>query len=227
MHLKEVHIRCSSLRSMYAFYRNQMGMHCGLTKERLVVDAGTSKLIFMPKKNFYGGYHYAFAIPERAMDAALLFLKKQTSLFYSYDDDSYVAVFRKWKARSVFFSDADGNVVEMIARQGEGAFDGEIFTSEAILGLAEMGLGCSDPRLLSMKLRADAALELFDKGSDSFKAVGNKDGLFILSSPERNWYPSTLPTKLLETTVLFENFGRDYWLRHEADKTSVSEIQRG
>jgi len=224
MLLREVHIHCASLRTMYAFYRKQMGMQCGLTTERLTVIAGSTKLIFTPKKNFHGGYHYAFSIPEGALSGALAFLKKNTSMFYSYDDDSYIADFPKWKARSLFFSDADGNVVELIARKGDGEYTDENFDVAAIISLSEIGLGCQSPRHLAMQLRAQAGLEEYDKGRDYFKAVGDRYGLFILSSPVRNWYPSTLPTKLLETRVLFENLGKFYDLQHTPDRTHISTV---
>jgi hypothetical protein len=224
MELLSVYIHCSSLKAMYEFYRHQLGFDCGLTRDRLEVDAGKGRLVFTHKKNFKGGYHYAFAIDVLDMPQAFSFLRTRTSLFYSFDDDSYIANFRNWKAKSLFFSDPDGNVVEFIGRKEDSIPEAGIedFSPARIIRPAEIGLGTTNSGALKMQLRREAALEPMLRGDEGFCPVGNPEGLFIVSSVQRCWFPTREQVRPLPVSAIFMNHGRKYRLTHDAERTEIS-----
>ena len=88
--------------------------------------------------------------------------------------------FGNWDgARSIYFDDPEGNVIELVARP----------EPRPELSLAEVGLATTD-----VAAAVDAlGLPLYDGDRASFAAVGDADGLLILVIVGRGWFPSRVP----------------------------------
>ena len=86
-------------------------------KISIVATAGKSKLIFEETDidvNPY--YHFAFNIPSNKFEEAFEWMKQKVELLWLEDYKSYIADFVNWHAKSFYFLDPAGNILELIAR---------------------------------------------------------------------------------------------------------------
>ena len=88
--------------------------------------------------------------------------------------------FPHWRARAAYFYDPAGNLIELIAR--ERAPGRELF-----LELSEVGLPVSDVGAAVEFLESELGLAHFSGDRQSFSAVGDDRGLFILVPVGRHW----------------------------------------
>ena len=83
-------------------------------------------------------------------------------------------------ARSIYFDDPEGNVIELVARPDE----------RPELSLAEVGLPTTDVGAAVDALERELGLPQYDGDRSSFSAVGDPDGLLIVVAGGRGWFPS-------------------------------------
>lgn len=139
-------------------------------------------------------YHFAINIPSNKLEEARLWLKERVSLLWLDDYQSDIAEFRNWNARSVYFLDPAGNIVELIARFDlDNASDGK-FSASQFIAVSEIGLVVphGELEMKSEQLLQDFGLTFFNKQppTETFKALGDDKGLFIMVPEHRNWYPT-------------------------------------
>src|SRR5262249_36109077 len=92
--------------------------------------------------------------------------------------------FSSWGgARAVYFRDPEGNVVELIARP----------EARPELSLAEVGLPVADVAAAVETLGRDLGLRPYDEWGDGFAPLGEDDGLLIVVSVGRGWFPVGVP----------------------------------
>jgi hypothetical protein len=88
--------------------------------------------------------------------------------------------FPSWRARSAYYYDADGNIVELIARERAPG-------DELLLEVSEVGLPVADVGAAAEFLEAELGLPHFSGNREDFSAVGDDRGLFILVPVGRDW----------------------------------------
>jgi hypothetical protein len=93
------------------------------------------------------------------------------------DDD---VPFPAWRARSAYFFDPAGNIVELIARERA---PGE----ELFLEISEVGLPVADVGAAVEWLESELGVPHFSGDRRSFSAVGDDRGLFIVVPVGRPW----------------------------------------
>jgi hypothetical protein len=88
--------------------------------------------------------------------------------------------FPDWRARSAYYFDTDGNIVELIARERAPG-------DELLLEISEVGLPVTDVGAAAEFLEAELGLPHFSGNNEDFSAVGDDRGLFILVPVGRDW----------------------------------------
>ena len=108
--------------------------------------------------------------------------------------------FETWNAHGVYFADADGNIVELIAHHALQDTSHEPFSALSVCGIAEIGCVAVDVTesvnvlKLAYGLRPHLSLT-----HPEFTALGDERGLLIVVRDGRPW----LPTGALAATAPF------------------------
>jgi catechol-2,3-dioxygenase len=139
-------------------------------------------------------YHFAINIPANKIEEARAWLKDRVKLLWLDDYQGDIAEFTNWNARSVYFFDPAGNIVEFIARYDLDNASDEPFSPKQFISVSEVGLVVPSAEMSSKadELLEDFRLTWFNKQPplETFKAIGDDEGLFILVQEQRNWYPT-------------------------------------
>jgi catechol-2,3-dioxygenase len=133
---------------------------------------GSSRIRFEPGPAVCS--HFAVNVPPQRFEEAVDWARERVELV---DDD---VPFPAWRARSAYFFDPGGNIVELIARErapGEDLF----------LEISELGLPVADVGAAVEWLEGELGLPHFSGNRRDFSAVGDDRGLFIVVPVGRPW----------------------------------------
>ena len=194
MILKELRLRTNHLSILYNFYKEVLELPTVYSNEKsITILAGTSKLIFEETSDIDNPfYHFAFNIPSNKFEEAFQWMKKRVELLWLDDYKSDIADFVNWKAKSFYFIDPAGNILELIARFVLKDAVDEKYSPAQIRNVSEIGLVFP---IESFQKDVDNFRKLFpipyfDKQLplQHFKAIGNDEGLFIVVPENRIWF---------------------------------------
>ena len=139
-------------------------------------------------------YHIAFNIPANKINEASAWIATKVKRIYINEYKGFIADFINWNAKSVYFYDPAGNVIELIARFDLNNIAEQTFSAQQFLSVSEIGLVFSDGEFESQTecLLKEFNLSYFSKQPPlaHFKAVGDDEGLFIIVPENRIWYPT-------------------------------------
>lgn len=190
MHIQELTLSTHDLDAQATFYRDVLRLPVELGADRLQVTVGRSRLVFSHKPGWRGAYHFAFDVPENQLEAASGWLTDRTNLIELNGQSRFHS--DGWNADMIYFRDAAGNILELIARHHQANATTHPFSERDLLAITEIGLGTRDVRSTVGHLMAELGVRTYDGGgSSSFSAVGDEQGLFIVVHHEREWYPQT------------------------------------
>lgn len=215
MTLNEIEIKTSDIKQIKDFYQNVLELPTTLIDENLIhIKIGTSLLKFIEdSKNPPSAYHLAFNIPENKLQEAIEWSAYKFE-FVKKENEVLITNFENWNANSVYFYDADGNILEFIARHDLDNAATEQFNSNQILNVSEFGIVKDRPDIYGKYLIDTYGLHLFEKNhnSETFTALGDDNGLLIIVKTNRNWYPTETPSKASTATIKLTNSGTDITL---------------
>jgi catechol-2,3-dioxygenase len=193
MEILELRLLTKNIIETERFYRDTMGLKKEhQTEKSLCLNIGSSKLIFelidteqTPK------YHFAFNIPINKIDEAINWTSKRTNLI-EVGDKNFVADFENWNAKAIYFYDNNHNILEFISRVDLNNFDNRKFSIDTILNINEVGIVTEEPLKIAREIIKKTNTNFFPKGPkrEDFVVVGSDNGLFVISNPKRNWYPT-------------------------------------
>jgi catechol-2,3-dioxygenase len=118
--------------------------------------------------------HWALNVAPGRFAEAVAFAAERVELLH---DD---VPFADWRARSAYFYDPGGNIVELIARERAPG-------SDLFLEVSEIGLPVADVAAAVRFLESDLGLPHFSGDRREFSAVGDDRGLFIVVPVGRPW----------------------------------------
>ena len=118
--------------------------------------------------------HWALNVAPGRFAEAVAFAAERVELLH---DD---VPFTDWRARSAYFYDPGGNIVELIARERAPG-------SDLFLEVSEIGLPVRDVESAVRFLESDLGLPHFSGDGVEFSAVGDDRGLFIVVPVGRPW----------------------------------------
>jgi catechol 2,3-dioxygenase-like lactoylglutathione lyase family enzyme len=153
------------------------------------VAFGASRVRFSPGPAVCS--HFAVNVPSERFEEAVAWARDRVTLL---NDD---VPFPEWRARSAYFFDSGGNIVELIARERA---PGE----ELFLEVSEVGLPVRDVGVAVDWLVGELGLPHFDGDRRSFSAVGDERGLFIVVPVGRPWLFTEEPAPEAAVRVTIE-----------------------
>lgn len=220
MLLKTLRLQTKYLLSLYYFYKDLLGLPLiQSSKKSITIITGQSQLIFnevsVAEDPFY---HFAFNIPSNKFEEALQWMRNKVELLWLFDYKSYIADFVNWHAKSFYFKDPAGNIVEMIARFDLNDIVDEKFSSNHIRNVSEIGLVFPVKSFDSdvNKFLEQYPISYFDKQPPipHFRAIGNDEGLFIIVPENRVWFSTkNTESKIFPMQVSFIENEKMYEVR--------------
>ena len=218
MQILRMQLETASLEALALFYGEVLALPVKHAEHSIHISCGTTRLIFSAAT---GGkapfYHFAINIPHGSIEAAAAWMQDKAELLYMEDYKNVIAEFVNWNARSLYFLDPAGNIVELIARQAIGAVYVEPFSSAQFLGVSEAGIVVQKEAIESFTKNCleQYGLDYFarQKPFPFFKAVGDDEGLLIIVAEGRHWYPTSIPSELSPMHIVFNLDGEEYELR--------------
>jgi len=218
MEINRLILQTSALKELTAFYTTAIGLPAVSKNENeITISIGSTELVFNQVSAADPFYHIAINIPANKIEEAKKWLTNHVELIWMDQYNSDIADFVNWHAKSVYFFDPAGNIVELIARFDLDNKTDESFSASQFLSVSEVGLVIKEAdfnRSVSGLLEK-YRLSYFDKQPplQQFRAIGDDEGLFIVVPENRNWFPTDKPSGVFPMEIQFTNDGREYVLK--------------
>lgn len=207
MQISEVHLLTNSLSETELFYEKKLGLKVLVKSDELLsFQIGTSKLYFHLSDTILKPiYHFAFDIPENKLLEALEWIRNRTEVI-PFETHEIIDFFN-WNAKSFYFFDANGNILECIVRYDLKQTSDENFNSKSFLKISEIGFVVKDVLGFCDTINRKYETDYFtmQPKRENFSVLGDSYGLFIVSGENRNWFPTLQKVQSFWTKVVFQN----------------------
>ncbi|MFV8375382.1 VOC family protein [Flavobacterium sp. LB1P71] len=210
MNILELELLTANINETELFYNEVIGFKTvSKNNSSISFRAGSTKLTFWSSENLKPVYHFAFDIPNNKLLEAFALIEKKTEILEVIPPDK-IADFYNWNAKSFYFYDNNGNILEFIARFSLDNASEKPFDGSSILSVSEIGFVSKNVSQLSDEMSNKYGLSVFPKQPklNKFIVLGTDMGLFILVEENRDWYPTHKKAKPFWTKVVFDNNGK-------------------
>ena len=187
MDIRQVQLATRSLDDTARFYE-RLGCPVEIVDAAVRVVVGSSLLVFRELPEMTGALHLAITIRTGTFDAAKAWIAGLTTVLGTDDQDEFEGP-PNWNSRSVYFEGPDEQLLELIERRDLPADAGEN-TVVPLVSISEVGVPVPDVLGAVDALRRAGLEPYANPPGESFAAVGDVDGLVILVSPDRRWFPT-------------------------------------
>ncbi len=178
------------------FYNTVLGLPLLDSGDEVIrMAAGRTNIQFSKTTQGDPVYHIAFNIPYGLVDDAARYMSRRVALIGH--EGKYIVEFSAWNARAFYFEDNNGNILEFIGRKDIAGSPGLTFTSASIECVSEVAVVTDNVHALVRVLTRTTGLTTYEKQPvlENFAAMGDANGLLILSSENRHWFPTEVPSK--------------------------------
>lgn len=210
MNIIEVELLSDNLAETEKFYRTVLGMEPWLKEGNSFIfyKIGGTELIFKKSENQKPVYHFAIDVPNNRFFDCHNHISARTKVIET-EPGNDIANFVNWDAKSFYFFDNNGNIAEIITRYPTKSYDAAPFTAKTYMNVSEVGLVSSNVAELTDMLIKEHGVAEFKRQprKASFSALGNDDGLLLVSERGRNWYPTAIAAQSFPVRVLFMDNG--------------------
>lgn len=196
MRINDMHILARDLEAQRRFYVDTLGFALeSSTPIEFTVRAGASRLRLIDQtsaRSAFGPYHFAFNIPFDQVEAAKAWTAARVPLIADKAGGTDFPS-ELFASRQIYFYDPDGNIVEFIGRQRQPLSNGSEFSArDSVSCISEIGIAAPHA--------SDGARDFLSALGDSrfgpnpagdFVPVGDDDGMLIVVSEGRTWFPDT------------------------------------
>jgi len=207
MHILELEMLTNDLYKTEKFYRDILGLRvAGKSGSRMSFLAGNTTLIFRHTSSHQPLYHIAFNIPNNKLDEALDWMRARVEILDATPGHK-IADFVNWNAKSFYFYDSCGNILELIVRFDLDNNSTTPFNGSSIICVSEIGIAIDDVSLECDALVTNYNMPVFSKQPrlPNFTVLGDHHGLIILSSVNRHWHPTDRPAQKCHTKIAINN----------------------
>lgn len=208
MILKQIQLHCSNPIPLQAFYGGQLGFRTETSEGKLKITAGESELLFEPTHlSIQPVYHFAFNIPFNKIEESIQWIQPYTELIWLQDHHGVIAEFKSWNARSFYFLDPEGNILEFIGRKDLNDLSDDEFSSALVRNISEIGIVFPSAnfreRVDAFRIQYD--LDYFSKQPpmEHFAALGDDRGLFVAVPENRPWFSTAQPAGIFPMEIKF------------------------
>ena len=211
MKLLDIELYTADLDATRAFYVCRLGLPLlSHSTNHLTVLIGWTSLTFRLVNQPVAPYHLAINVPRGSLEVIMYYFD------FDYLDtqapQKTIADFPQWWARSCYFYESpstpeQSNLIEFIARTDLNLDDPNLTFSDLFQGVSEIGMATEDVAYTTGLLQRRFGVQQFGKTSPApdFNALGDDNGLFILSKVGRKWLFSETPAGLNYCRVRFTN----------------------
>jgi catechol-2,3-dioxygenase len=187
MDIRQVQLATRSLADTARFYE-RLGCSVEIVDATVRIVVGSTLLVFRELPEMTGALHLAITIPTGTFDAAKAWIAGLTTVLGTDDQDEFEGP-PNWNSRSVYFEGPDQQLLELIERRDLPVDVGEN-TAVPLVSVSEVGVPVPDVLGAASALRRAGLEPYANPPGESFSAVGDVDGLVILVSPDRRWFPT-------------------------------------
>lgn len=221
MHIARLRMTAPDLHALRDFYHLRLGFpFTADTSELVGFQTGRSILEFVP-----GGrscHHFAFNIDHDRVPEAGDWLQARGIELLPMDGEVLVP-FPNWDAQAVYFHDPAGNVVEFIGRRRLPASGEAGFGLGQLSCISEIGLASFAHLRVRAELGGTIGLQTFGNPSETFAAMGDDEGLFIVvDAARKRWIPSMEPALPFPLQAQVRTGQGEWLLDFEGDKLSIN-----
>jgi catechol 2,3-dioxygenase-like lactoylglutathione lyase family enzyme len=216
MKIKEIILLSDDLNETSRFYSELMGFKISESStSRITFKAGSSQLTFLRTNNQNCIYHFAFDIPHNKLDEALQWLSAKVDLIEF--EGRNIIDFPTWNAKSLYFYDNNGNVLEFIARFENENESHHSFEGSSIVSISEIAFVTENVEKLAKDLIQTHGLTYYFRQlqREDFSVIGDDNGLIIIVSSTRNWFPTPINAEKFPVKVIIEKNGNNLELKYE------------
>lgn len=192
MRITEATLYTNRLDEMKRFYVEKLGLSVvDEDSTRFQIELGEDTLIFQETiTEQERQYHFAINIPANRFKEAKEWIMSRVPLLTADGEDEIY--FEGIDASSLYFYDADENVIELIARHSINPESNiESFSSNEFLGIGEMSLTVEDPSLVATALETIGVRRRDGNSIDprhlNFMGPPNHDTYMLLVPRGRVW----------------------------------------
>ncbi|MEO6942905.1 MAG: hypothetical protein ABI238_00950, partial [Terrimesophilobacter sp.] len=190
MKITKVTVDVRSSQNAGDFYGSVLGLPVTRAEDSVIVQAGRSSLVLRENPEAQGCHHVAFTIPSNKLSAAKQWVTERADLMSKGGEDEF-EYDAGWNARSLYFPGPEGSVLEFIIRRDLKNSSAGEFSAADIECISEVGVAVPDVLATVDLLETEAGIEPYGlTPRDRFSPVGTIDGLVILVSPDRTWFPA-------------------------------------
>lgn len=211
MNIIELELLSDDLTATAKFYKEVLGLDAFWWGTKSVTfHVGYTKLIYRKSDGMKPVYHFAIDVPNNRFEQALTVVKSKTPLIPVEGSD--VANFVNWKAKSLYFYDNNGNILELITRYANQVYAKEEFSGKSYISVSEIGMVANNVPELADTMKKLFGIPIFHRQprGEHFTVSGDDEGLFIIASKDREWYPTDKKSKSFYTRILFMDKGSVY-----------------
>ncbi|MCS5507934.1 hypothetical protein NY546_01295 [Curtobacterium flaccumfaciens pv. flaccumfaciens] len=192
MDIRQVQLATRSLADTARFWE-RLGCSVEIVDATVRIVVGSTLLVFRELPEMTGALHLAITIPTGTFDAAKAWIAGLTTVLGTADQDEFEGP-PNWNSRSVYFEGPDQQLLELIERRDlePGARRAGVGTDAGVplVSVSEVGVPVPDVLGAASALRRAGLEPYANPPGESFAAVGDVDGLVILVSPDRRWFPT-------------------------------------
>lgn len=195
MNIQQVTMYASNFEATKQFYLSHLGFPFSLEDENSF-SFHVGKTIVTFRKALEGEtpfYHFAFNVPSNQFEQAKAWAKSKVKLSTEEGDDE--VYFENINAKSIYFEDPAGNIVEFICRLSDSTMSDVPFSASSLQKMSEMSLAIPN------KLEAFSLLHavgIFKRDDEELSPTGltfmgePEDATYLLLVNEgRTWYFSS------------------------------------
>ncbi|MGH2938664.1 MAG: VOC family protein [Solirubrobacterales bacterium] len=197
MRIRQLTIATGDLEGQAAFYGERLGLPVRREDDAVEVRLRDSTIRFeRADPALDARYHFAINIPGDSIRAAVAWLRERHEVLSFGGDPVRTDV----GAGCVYFLDAAGNVVELIASSHVESVGGE-FGPESLVEIAEIGIASADVGATSAAVQ-EAFGEPVRWSDSELTAVGDQHAVVIVAPIGRGWVPVDLTATPLPTEIV-------------------------
>ena len=197
MKILDIDLYTTDLDSIRLFYVRKLGLPVlSRSASHCTVLIGWTSLTFRLVDQPVAPYHLAINVPRGSLEVIMYYF--DLDYLDTQAPGKTIADFPDWRARACYFYDGVGNILEFIARTDLNLEDPNLTFPELFQGVSEIGMATEDVAHTAAEIQRRFGIGAFGKSQPAtdFNALGDDNGLFIVSKAGRNWLFTDTPAGL-------------------------------
>jgi catechol 2,3-dioxygenase-like lactoylglutathione lyase family enzyme len=210
MKIKELVLLTNDLKQTKDFYSGKLNLE--VLSERTdsaSFSVGSTTLAFRQSVVKKPVYHFAFNISNNKIEEALQWCEVKGFEILCYHNTIKLIDFPNWNAKSIYFLDNNGNILEFIARFDLPTESNLPFNEKQILNVGEIGMVVDDVKAFCEEVMKKYRIPYYEKQKPApdFSVMGDAEGLFIVVPEHRKWFPTGVVSRKFPVEAVLEEGG--------------------